>query len=40
MSNAENTPKITWKTILYAIVQAAIAALTALGFASCASLIC
>ena len=30
-----NSKKITWKQILHAIIQAAIAALTALGVTSC-----
>lgn len=33
----ENTKKITWVGILNAIVQALIAALTALGVSSCAT---
>ncbi|CDB10158.1 MULTISPECIES: smalltalk protein [Bacteroides] len=33
-----NSQKITWKTIIHAIIQAAIAALTALGISSCAQL--
>lgn len=33
----ENTKKITWVSILNAIVQAIIAALTALGVSSCAA---
>lgn len=37
----ESTPKnkITWVTLLNAIIQAAIAALTALGVTSCSSVI-
>lgn len=33
-----NSKKITWKQILHAIIQAAIAALTALGVTSCTTL--
>lgn len=33
-----NSKKITWKQILHAIIQAAIAALTALGVTSCNTL--
>lgn len=33
-------PKISWVTILNAVVQALIAALTALGVSSCANVIC
>lgn len=33
--NKENHKKITWAQILNAIIQAAIAALTALGVSSC-----
>lgn len=35
---SENKSKITWKQIIHAIVQAAIAALTALGITSCTTL--
>lgn len=34
--SATNSPKISWVSILNAIVQAIIAALTALGVSSCA----
>ena len=34
-----NSKKITWKQILHAIIQAAIAALTALGVTSCTTLV-
>ena len=34
-----NSKKITWKQILHAIIQAAIAALTALGVTSCTTLL-
>lgn len=33
-----NSKKITWQQILHAIIQAAIAALTALGVTSCTTL--
>ena len=33
-----NSKKITWKQILHAIIQAAIAALTALGVTNCTTL--
>ncbi|MCD7924368.1 smalltalk protein [Bacteroidaceae bacterium] len=34
-----NSKKITWAQILHAVIQAAIAALTALGVTSCAPVI-
>ena len=39
MNNNENPRKLTWMNILNAIIQAAIAALTALGVTSCTPLI-
>ena len=36
LNSATNSPKISWVSILNAIVQAIIAALTALGVSSCA----
>lgn len=39
MNPNENPKKITWVTILNAIIQAAIAALTALGVTSCSPFI-
>ena len=41
-NNTENTDgskKISWTSVLYAVLQALIAALTALGVSSCAQLI-
>ncbi len=35
---SENKPKITWVNIVNAIIQALVAALTALGVTSCAPL--
>ncbi len=37
--NGKNQSKITWVQIINAIIQAAIAALTALGVSSCAAAI-
>lgn len=39
MSDSEKKNKITWVSLLKAIIQAAIAALTALGVTSCSSVI-
>ncbi len=39
MSEAKSPRRIPWRTILHAIIQAAIAALTALGVTGCATLI-
>lgn len=39
MSDSEKKNKITWVSLLKAIIQAAIAALTALGITSCSSVI-
>lgn len=38
-NTSEKAPKLTWVNIINAIVQAAIAALTALGITSCTKLL-